>query len=91
MGDAQREVKYVAAEQIKKAEQDTVTVAKAALLKQLEKLLTDLNIIQEGLAVLQKTGDNLDAQITELSERFNRFVEYVEGDHQRLIPDVQII
>ncbi len=77
------------AEQSTKAEQDTLTVTKAALLKQLEKLLTDLNLIQEGLIGLQEHADHLTAQVAELSERFNRFLEHVESDHQRVIPDVQ--
>ncbi len=59
-------------------EQDAITITKEAVLKQLERLLTDLNLIQEGLIVNQEQIKNLNARVTELSERFNRFLEYLE-------------
>ncbi len=62
----------------KEGERPTITVTRAALEKQLEKLLVDLNFIQEGLVLLQQQADESNARITELSERFNRFMEYLE-------------
>ncbi len=51
---------------------DTITVSKATLVKNFTMLLTDLTELQEQ-------ADDLDAKITELSERVNRLLEYVEG------------
>ncbi len=62
----------------KEGERPAITVTRAALEKQLETLLTDLNIIQEGLMLLQQQADESSARITELSERFSRFIEYLE-------------
>ncbi len=51
---------------------DKMTVTKADILKPLEVLLADLTVLQEQ-------ADILAAQVTELSERVNRYVEYIEG------------
>ncbi len=51
---------------------DEITVTKAAVLAPLEKLLTDMTALQEQ-------ADNLAASVTGLSERINRYVEYLEG------------
>ncbi len=58
---------------------NTITITKDALEKRLEQLLTDLNLIQEGLALVQQQTEHLNAQVIELSERFNRFIEYTEN------------
>ncbi len=51
---------------------DEITVTKAGILAPLEKLLTDITTLQEQ-------ADNLAASVTALSERVNRYVEYIEG------------
>lgn len=51
---------------------DEITVTKADILAPLEQLLTDITALQEQ-------ADTLAASVTELSERINHYVEYIEG------------